>query len=310
MAAQLVTLGADPWLLKISLYLAIFGGLVFSGVGIALLTDKRQASGWITLLAALVTLALAAFWELFEAPPPPPPPVAVVVPEPAPPAAPEPVAEPAAPAPEAAPEPEKPLGPYALKIIEKNMTHDKNTIHYRAQGPQERAVDDLILGDAIQSSIYEFDLRDGFQKFSPSWKGTLRETAGEAIKVETKDHDPRGWVVRASADVQEIRQGLFQLGFAASEVRPRFTFDRNPSGYPGDELDAAMVKALVQQSNFSLGGHLLTNKGLLKDEIKHLNLLFHGTRYFVDVGDMQSMGQDDTGDDVSYTVSLTPGASD
>src|SRR3990172_2533855 len=161
MATPLATLGADPWLLKISLYLAIFGGLVFLGVGIALLTDKRQASGWITLLAALVTLALAAFWELFEAPPLPAP-VAVTAPEPTPPPAPEPMAQPAPPPakplPEPAPEPQKSVGPYALKIVEKNVTHDKNTVHYRAQGPQERAVEDLILGDAIQSSIYEFEL--------------------------------------------------------------------------------------------------------------------------------------------------------
>ncbi|MEW6777976.1 MAG: hypothetical protein AB1405_16890, partial [Bdellovibrionota bacterium] len=216
---------------------------------------------------------------------------------------PEPVAEPQ-------PEPVKPAGPYPLKIIDKELDPGSGSGRYVAQGPSESSVFELIFGDAIQSSIWEYPIKDGYQKFSGSWKSTLKENLGDAVKIESKNQDPRGYVLKARVSVSEIREGLFQLGFTPSAIRPNFFLERNPTSTPDEQLANALVTATIAQSHYSLGGRILTNKSLLKDEIDHLNFLHKGVRYFVKVSKVEDAASDAEGQDIVYRVALTPGASD
>lgn len=297
----------DPFLQKAVFYLAVFGAATFVGVFFFLLIGKRRASGYWVTLALLATGGLFYYLEFMQAPPPPPPPAPKPKPKPVVVVKEEPKPEPPKPKPK--PKPKK-VVPYKLEIVSKQVERGYPEGSWKAHGPSESRVKELIFGDAVQSAMWEFPISHGYEKFRGNWKSTLHQNLDQFVTWTRVDKNERGVEIDARVNMDGMRTTMFGLGFSTTVVRPRFQIEKNPSSHSSFDLAEALSKATVEQSNYSLGGYVLTEAGLLKAEIGGLNFLYQGVRYFVDVVGAQPISSDADGEDVLYTVNLTPGAAD
>lgn len=306
---------SNPLFLKALLYLALFGAIVLAGLFLVLIAGKREASGWVVFLAMLVTVGTFVYLEFLAVPPPPAP--VVEAPAPPPPPPPEPEPKPVPPPPEPEPEPKpvatpRPPQPYALKLIERRVSRGSAQANYRGQGPSQQPVEDLIIGDAIETAFID----DGespagsFNGFREKWKKELRDATEAVIEFTSKDRDPRGWTMSATADLAGVRQVLEVLGFRDSTVEPMIRVTSHPGIHPAHELAEEIRKATYEQSRYTLGGKIHTDPPMLQDDIRHLDFIFEKVRYFVDPENFEIVDTTPTGVRVLYEVKLTPGASD